>query len=287
MASSWTHIAEPFRFCDLPAEVRNKVYRLLLVKHNDITTPPGEPDLFCGCDDDPCICPIPLDDGEPGLQPAILLTNHQICGEATTILYGENCFEVNIGTGWIADFQGQPFQDPKHNGFDSHVHFSEVRKLNARVCVSMIDNVRDDKDCIVRMRAAVLKFSRILARREPLEVLKLTFMYGRPSLADGKVYELVFGPFRMLQGIGCVEAELELYLSLTKTLMALAEKDIPIVPIIDVDRLVELWEILEQNPGRNAEKLRMLRTLLGDDGDVSDEDMCWGTTDDDDDSDNP
>jgi len=188
MEPSTTRDEKPFRFCALPPEIKDKIYRLLLVKESDLTTPPVEPDLFCICDDEVCVCPNPLGDGEPGLQPAILRANRQICEEAAPILYGENCFEFNVGMGWITDFEGATSDNPERNGFRSHRHFTKVKKLNARVCVTMIDSL-DEKDDIERIRGAVGNFCKVLADREPLDVLKISFMYDRPSMVGQEVYD--------------------------------------------------------------------------------------------------
>ncbi|KAI9874916.1 MAG: hypothetical protein M1830_009131 [Pleopsidium flavum] len=230
MEPSMTHHDKTSRFCALPPEIKNKIYRLLLVKENDINTPPVESDLFCNCDDEVCVCPNPLDDGRPGLQPAVLLANRQICEEATSILYGENCFDVNVGMGWITDFRGATFNNPQRNGFCNHPQFSKVRSLNARVCVTMIDS-HDEKEDMERIRGSVSDLCKMLADREPLDVLKISFMYDRPSRAGQEVYERVLEPFSMLRNIAHVEITPQVNGFLAMILKAVMESDTAIVPL--------------------------------------------------------
>ncbi|KAJ5958449.1 uncharacterized protein N7479_005599 [Penicillium vulpinum] len=61
-----------FRFLSLPAELRNEIYKYLLVYRQPI-------DPWYRCH---------------GLEPNILCTNTKILHEARSILYAENCFEL-------------------------------------------------------------------------------------------------------------------------------------------------------------------------------------------------
>jgi hypothetical protein len=75
----------PFPFLNLPGELRNKIYRLLLCNKKTLGTAPGYSDFrykWSGAD--------------PGPHCAILRVNRQLYQEGRSILYGENTFGLRV-----------------------------------------------------------------------------------------------------------------------------------------------------------------------------------------------
>ena len=229
MTPSQAYKDEPFRFCDLPPEIRNMIYRLLLVKEKDIRRTE-----LCGYRfqyaETWSVFSKPPNKREPRLQPAILLANRHINEEALAILYRENYFGVYVGPGRILHSNFLAFTDLQY--LQAHPHFPLVRKLHARVDVSAFENL-DETDHIGGLRAGVRRLVLTLLDRKPLAVLKISLLFGRLFDLGEKVYERMFEPLTLLQDLNRLEVMSKLFESLPNTLRLLREHGTLVTPFTD------------------------------------------------------
>lgn len=98
---------QPFRFLDLPAQIRNHIYRLLL--HKETRKRLSMAKLTSGIDLDPYEDWLRWQHNS--LEPAILATSRAVHHEAAAIMYGTQPFSVRItgaslGTVWAVGSQG-------------------------------------------------------------------------------------------------------------------------------------------------------------------------------------
>lgn len=88
------HTSQPFRFLDLPGELRNHIYRCLLHKETRQRLGLSNYTYKSGTDLDPCKGWLRWRYND--LQPAILATSHAVHDEAAAIMYGTQPFYVRI-----------------------------------------------------------------------------------------------------------------------------------------------------------------------------------------------
>lgn len=142
-------------FLDLPAEIRNMIYRLLLVADKTLGNE----------DEDPGSTPVWASFGEYHLQPAILGACLQVYREASPILMGQNTFGIYI---YGFDHCSRELKDEDYSAMlnaDEHWYANEDNAMT-----KLLDLHLDDNGFGKRTNGQYVDYNRIIQKFQRFEI---------------------------------------------------------------------------------------------------------------------